>query len=156
VAGIGSESWPDWNGKRSSLLLVLEHPEKKGDCIVCHDKANVGPKSRSIIYRLEDTEITIDEKKSPFKKIVWGDETSLTADDISRLESAKFAAAQKGYTRRPLTKKETARQLLREMLAGGPKPSTEIKAKARAIGISEETLDDAADEEGVELADETI
>jgi AAA domain len=137
-------------GVVSSLLLVLEHPEQKDVCVVCHDKANVGPKSPSIIYRLEDTEIMLADKKSPFKKIVWGEETNLTADDISRLELAKFAAAQKAHVPRPLTKKESARQLLREALAGGPKPSNEIKGKAGAIGISDETLRDAADEEGIE------
>ena len=78
-------------------FLAGEDPENPGQKVLCHIKANLGPKTPSLTY-------TINEGR-----FLWGEETSITAEQV-------LATPIEGDER---SKLEEAKNLLEDVLCNG-------------------------------------
>ena len=101
-----------------SAFLAGEDPENPGQKVLCHIKANLGPKTPSLTY-------TINEGR-----FLWGGESDITAEQV--------LADQAGGEERNLL--EDAKRFLRDLLRDGPLPSSEVKRQAKEAGIAERTV----------------
>jgi Bifunctional DNA primase/polymerase, N-terminal/AAA domain/Primase C terminal 1 (PriCT-1) len=101
-----------------SAFLAGEDPENPGQKVLCHIKANLGPKTPSLTY-------TINEGR-----FLWGEETSITAEQV-------LAVPIEGDER---SKLEEAKGFLEDVLSNGPLPSSEVEKEAKGAGIAQTTL----------------
>ena len=101
-----------------SAFLAGEDPENPGQKVLCHIKANLGPKTASLTY-------TINEGR-----FLWGEETSITAEQV-------LAVPIEGDER---SKVEEAKSFLEDTLSNGPVPSSEVEKEAKGAGIAQTTL----------------
>jgi hypothetical protein len=101
-----------------SAFLAGEDPENPGQKVLCHIKANLGPKTPSLTY-------TINEGR-----FLWGEETSITAEQV-------LAVTIEGDER---SKLEEAKDFLEDVLNNGPVPSSEVEKEAKGAGIAQTTL----------------
>jgi archaellum biogenesis ATPase FlaH len=101
-----------------SAFLAGEDPENPGQKVLCHIKANLGPKTPSLTYTINDG------------RFLWGEETTLTAEQI-------LAVPVEAEER---SKLEEAKSFLQDVLSGGPVASSEVEKEAKAAGITSATL----------------
>jgi archaellum biogenesis ATPase FlaH len=101
-----------------SAFLAGEDPETPGQKVLCHIKANLGPKTPSITYTINDG------------RFLWGEETSITAEQV-------LAVPIEGDER---SKVEEAKSFLEDTLSHGPRASSEVEKEAKGAGIAQTTL----------------
>jgi AAA domain len=101
-----------------SAFLAGEDPENPDQKVLCHIKANLGPKTPSLTY-------TINEGR-----FLWGEETSITAEQV-------LAVPIEGDER---SKVEEAKSFLEDTLSNGPVASSEVEKEAKGAGITQTTL----------------
>lgn len=109
-------------------LLVAPDPDDDRRSILAINKCNLGAPAPALAYRLE-------EAGNGTARLVWDGVTthtarSLLAPPVTDETEAGGALAD-------------AQQFLRDILAAGPKPVNDIRAEAKAAGISDRTLDRA-------------
>jgi hypothetical protein len=108
-------------GAARSGLLVAKDP-KDAECrVLAVIKSNVGRLPKSLRFHFEDT-------PSGVARIVWDGDSHLSAEDL---------VADKPERKSPL---EKAKGFLRDALADGPRPQTELEEEAGRIGITSRTL----------------
>jgi AAA domain len=101
-----------------SAFLAGEDPENPGQKVLCHIKANLGPKTPSITYTINDG------------RFLWGEETSITAEQV-------LAVPIEGDER---SKVEEAKSFLEDTLGNGPLASSEGEKETKGAGIAPTTL----------------
>jgi AAA domain len=120
-------------GVARSALLAAEHPAGDGRKVLATLKTNLGPAPRALTYRIVGTE-------SGSARIDWLEPIDLTADEALLPDDEP--------------KSELAIVVATEWLAAalknGPRPATEVIAAARAMDISEKTLQRAKEKVHVE------
>ena len=110
-----------------SVLIAAEHPEGNSTCVLTHAKCNIGPIGESRRYAFDGTRLS------------WLGTSPLTADElVGTVPDSDVPGAL-----------EQAKDFLRQMLADGPVPSTEIDREARAQHITVRTLKRAKSALGV-------
>ncbi len=73
-----------------SVLYCIADPAEDGAYLLTHEKCNVGPRSKSLVYRLASVRIDlppgeVEEGDDPFittSRVVWGDEDDRKASDV--------------------------------------------------------------------------
>jgi hypothetical protein len=119
-------------------FLVVEEQESERYLLLAV-KNNLGPKAGGLGYYIKGTYVGREQPSGPIKTsyIEWDDASvSISADEALR------------GPQQP-SKLERAKEVLRELLADGPRDSREIIDLAKAVDIGERTLRDAKDELGV-------
>ncbi len=106
-----------------SVFLAGEDPENPGQKVLCHIKANLGPKTASLTY-------TINEGR-----FLWGEETSITAEQI-------LAVPIEGEER---SKLEEAKRLLEDVLSNGPVASSRTGERSKGGRNSSENSEACKD-----------
>jgi len=101
-----------------SCFLVGENPDDPTEKVLVHTKSNLGPKTPSLTFSIEDGRFT------------WGKETTITADEILAPPANNDEKSQI----------DEAVEFLMKALANGPVTSKQIFKDARGSGISERTL----------------
>ena len=101
-----------------SAFLAGEDPENPGQKVLCHIKANLGPKTASLTY-------TINEGR-----FEWGEETTLTAEQV-------LAVPVEAEER---SKLDEAKEFLQDILKSGPVASLEVEKEAKGAGVAPATL----------------
>lgn len=128
---------------RSVLLLAPDPDDPRGEegsrRILAHAKCNVAPRAPSLLYEIASTSLPGGISTS---RIVEVGVSSRSARDV--LEATRKAP-------RGADKRDAARELLEEELADGDWHAAKpIKDRARALPVSEATLDRARKELGVQ------
>jgi len=121
--GIGKASYRgqgsiDFLAACRSAFLVGEDPENPGQKVFCHIKANLGPKTSSLTYTINDG------------RFQWGEETTLTAEQI-------LAVPVEAEER---SKLDEAKEFLQDILKSGPVASSEVEKGAKGAGVAPATL----------------
>lgn len=94
-------------------------------------KTNIGKLAQGWRYHIEEAYAGTDEKGRTIvtSRIVWDGAADLTADEVVQMEGERGAP-----------RLDEASDFLREYLAQGPRPASDVKAEAEARGITEDTL----------------
>jgi hypothetical protein len=118
---------------RCGLLLAQdpEHPQRR---ILAATKGNLGRPPASLAFHLEPVPAL------GVARVVWDEETPWTAEALLR------ATAEGEVGRSALGE---ARAWLRQVLADGPRPATELEIEARIVGITTRTYRTARKAEGI-------
>lgn len=109
-------------------FLAGEDPENPRQKVLCHIKSNLGPKTPSLTYTINDG------------RFLWGEESALTAEQI-------LAQPAEGEEKTAL---DDAKDFLQDILGAGPVTVVEIFKRAKAEGISPKTLKRAKRTMGIE------
>ena len=131
--GLGSIGF---NALARTVLGVAKDPEQPDAFIFSVLKNNLGTKPRSQRYRIEGVTLTEGSQIIPTSRIVWGEETDQAVEDLM----VAFA--------RPHPR-QTAKDLLLELLASGPIDSKVVYQAAEDNEISTKTLERAKKELGI-------
>lgn len=110
---------------RSAVMIGL-HPEDASKRVFAHIKHNLSDRGASLLYELRGT-----RKAGEVPKLFWKGETDLTAEDLAR---------QPGKPGRPDTASNDAAAFLRQALASGPRPISNLVRDADRRSISYRTL----------------
>ena len=119
-------------GAARSGLLIAKHPEDDSRRVLASIKSNLAAPAPSLVFALSSTE-------EGAVRVDWKGESIL---DAAALLSAPTDPEERSVL-------QDAKDLLREALADGPVPASEIKQEARDADISERTLKTAKRELGV-------
>jgi hypothetical protein len=114
-----------------SVLIVGRDPARPKEFVLAVNKNNLAAKARSVRYAISP--------RGDTSGIDWGEECDLTADDI----------LDPPIKRKGADASAMAAAFLREALAAGPVPTSQLVAMAKAKGIRDRTLRRAAEEIGV-------
>ncbi|MDP2410071.1 MAG: AAA family ATPase [Pseudolabrys sp.] len=114
---MGSVAFP--NVSRSSILIA-KAPDDEDRRYMVQEKANLTATKRTVAFRLRNV------RGQP--RIAW--EQDWQTVDVNEVLTAKGGP----------TKNKQAAELLRELLADGPKPATEVQDSAERLGIGASTL----------------
>lgn len=106
-----------------SVLTVTKHSNNKALSIINHTKSSLSAKGKSLTFSIDEN-----------GKIVWGDFVDITSNDDSEEK---------------LTKRDFAKDFLRELLAGGAKSANKIYSAANEKQISDKTLQRSKKELGI-------
>ena len=106
--------------------LMAKHPQNSERLLLATIKNNLGPFDRE-----QSTAWTIE----PGPRLVYYGQENYSADDILAEQDEKRPPG------RPAEKREDAGAWLRNALADGPMPSSELQANAEAVGISWRTIE---------------
>ena len=125
---------------RSSLIVTVDPDDAEGKegpgRIVAHDKCNVGKLQRSVRFSLDSVPVEIEGKPEDYVRAVLGEECHWRASD--------GLAAEAGISDEKLAGKGgIATEMLREMLADGPRAVEELKAEAQEREIGWRTVEAA-------------
>ncbi len=101
-----------------SAFLVGEDPDDSDRKVICHTKSNLGPKSPSLTY-------TVNEGR-----FLWGEESPLTAEQVL---AVPVDAGER-------SKLDEAKGFLKDVLSDGPMGSIEIEKDAKKAGVATATL----------------
>jgi len=107
-------------------LLAAPDPSDPETKILAVSKCNVMQRAPSLRYRIIEGAGTTGTTSAP--RIKWLGESGITADELVRTESTSL---------RP---RDEAADFLRELLADGPIPATEVQAQSARLGIATATL----------------
>jgi hypothetical protein len=114
-----------WLAHSRAALTVGQHPSDPDTRVLAVNKVNLGKKPRAIGY-------TVEEVEKDIIRVVWGEELELTPDDL--LGAPVFAKP---------TKVEECEQVIRDLLAGGERPSAEVTELLDDMGFSRSTQERA-------------
>ncbi len=124
AAGLGSI---DLRAAARSVLLIGQDPDDENQRAIVQTKNNLGPLAEPLGYQIRDG------------NFFWTGKSRLTSARIlSNVADEETRGA-----------KREAEEFLRERLANGMRPVTEVRKDARAAGISERTLRRAREGLGV-------
>jgi putative DNA primase/helicase len=127
---------------RAGLLLAADpdDPERR---ILALTKGNLARPAPALAFRLEDV------PGATVTRVVWDGESPWTA---TALLHAQRDAADDGAARRSVI--DEVRAWLREALAAGPRPASELREEATALGIGRSSLYAARNAEDITIAKE--
>lgn len=120
---------------RASWLFTRD-PKEPTKRLMMPLKNNYARESSSLVYRLDETPVSIENDDVLTPYIEWVDEIDLDMDEI-------ISAPKKP------TQRADAKEFLEQILAPGPQDASAVYVAAKARGISERTLDRAKKELGV-------
>lgn len=114
-----------------------------GRVLMLEAKQNAG-KAKGLAYRIEQATVPTEEGDAETSYVIFDDgDVETTADDVLKPNTGSFGRA-------PLNKTEAAKWLLNMELKAGPQEQNQLVAKAKAQGISYDTLNNARKELGIE------
>lgn len=117
-------------GSARSCLLLGTSPDDPSKRIMAVQKSNLAEKGKAIEFCFEDS------------KVVFLSQLDMTADEL--VNSFPSGSSRKK------TKRETAKEVMLEMLTDGPKTQRDVMLAMDELNISKRTVDDAKHELGVE------
>jgi hypothetical protein len=106
-------------GAARSNLIAGPDPDQKGSFVLASIKNNLGPKPPSLGYSLQSIDVELPDGASSVVVVRWHGDVHVDADDLVIGERQGEAAA-----------------FIEEQLAGGPKPSNDIRKAAESRGLS--------------------
>jgi hypothetical protein len=111
-------------GAARTGLLIGKHPEDESIRIAAPSKTNISKEAPSLTFTIHS------ESDDDPPKIIWGQETDVTADDMAKSppDEDKRSAL------------EDAKEFLLELLSSGPVEAEAVHAKARSREIKFATL----------------
>lgn len=112
------------SGAARSVLIVGRNPADPDQFILAPTKCNLCKMPQAITYSIE----TADNGVSV---IGWGEETTLTADEIL------------GHRRQGQTVAQECADMLEDLLADGPKPVNDVEEELKVNGYSKNAIRDA-------------
>lgn len=115
-------------GAARVALLVAPDPDDDTRHILAVNKCNLAAPALALAYCLEETDLGV-------SRVAWKGQTGHTARSLLAPPLAEEAEVGGALA--------DAKQFLRDILAAGPKPVNDIRAEAKAAGISDRTLDRA-------------
>ncbi|HKD07126.1 MAG TPA: AAA family ATPase [Bryobacteraceae bacterium] len=115
----------DITGAARSVLLAAKHPHEQGRFALVQTKNNLGTRGPALVYSIDD------------EGLHWHGREKLTADDLLSVQPNRGIA------------RSNAVDLLKDILADGPKAAATVQNAAREGGISVRALKAAKDELGV-------
>ncbi len=107
-----------------SVLTVTKHPNNKTLSLINHTKSSLSAKGKSLTFSIDEN-----------GKIVWGD----FVDNLNNGDDSEEKT----------TKRDLAKDFLREFLANGAVSSNDIFSAGKENGISKKTLERAKEELGI-------
>lgn len=107
-----------------SAIIVDEHPDVPGQLVMARVKNNLAAPVPSLAY------MVVGDEDFDVPRIEWVGPVTLDADALLRGHDG----------RRDAPAREEAEHFLREVLADGPVPSKDVKADAKAAGLSWSTV----------------
>jgi RecA-family ATPase len=110
----------DFVAAARSVFAVAADKEDSSKRIMAHAKSNLAKQQPSLTFYIDDD-----------SKFRWGEEVSMTADEILQHEQTSS---------RDKEKQDKAEAFLREFLKDGPRLQSEILSQAKAAGVSQRTL----------------
>lgn len=129
-------------GALARVVLCTARPVEDGNMRrLLRAKSNIGPDGDGFEYDL--VRLPVPNSGMEGQTVEWG----ATLVGPARTRIAEVEDASDGKTNTAL---EYAKRFLTDLLAGGPKPATEIKSAAKSGGVSERTLERAKKKLGVE------
>jgi putative DNA primase/helicase len=119
-------------GAARCAWLVGKDPDCKGRFVLSMNKSNIGPTPKSLSYQIDTSD--------GFPRIGWTGLSDKTADDLV----SKFNGNGHGDGRgRQPVAVDNAMEWLRDRLANGPVPATDLYEQGKAAGHAERTIDRA-------------
>lgn len=107
-------------GASRAAFAVAANPDDPEERIFVPIKHNLGPRPHSLSYRIEAARDA--------SRIVWGGQSNLTANDVLR-----------GSSEHQGGKVDTAKEIITDILSGGPRGENEVKTACEQAGISNST-----------------
>jgi hypothetical protein len=132
-------------GAARSGLLLARDPDDPRRRILALSKGNLTRPPASLAFRLEDV------PGSQVARVVWDGESPWTATELLDVNVQKMANGNE-----PQSAVAAARAWLRETLAAGPRPASELRQEAAARGIGYGSLTAARKAEGVTAHKERV
>ncbi len=123
-----------------AAYLVVKDDENSEVRLLLPGKVNHGKDRTGFRYRIIEEEVDV---AGPTPKLEWLGEVELTASE---------ALADQAGRARGASRVEEARDWLIEQLAAGPVPSSELKSRADAAGVSWRAVERAKDTIGARTA----
>jgi putative DNA primase/helicase len=127
-------------GKCRSAHYISQDPESDGehDYVMAWAKGNLSGNKGGIKFSTVGVEMEFEGKKNSYPKVVWGEQTKDTADDVLAQKREKREAKDR--------KLEAAKVLIGLLLVGGPQKSYEVYNRGKDENIGKGTMERAADE----------
>lgn len=116
-------------------LLLAEHPEREGTCVLASVKNNLAVHPSSLTLEL------VQAPDHDVARVEWMGATNYTPDELLQGSTSRG---------RPGEKQREAREFLRDELADGPVPTNDVQEKADEEGIATKTLERAKAALGVD------
>lgn len=113
-----------------AVLSVGIDPHDASGCVLASVKFNLGPKPRSIKFRIESV--------GDSSRVSWGEQCDISAEELVQPRQPAVAS-----------KLERAKEILAEVLAAGPSPETEVMELLADADISKSTAKRARKDLGV-------
>jgi hypothetical protein len=129
-------------GAARAALLAARDPDDPEGRVLAMIKSNLAACPASLRFALEPT------AEGGACRVSWRGSSGYTADD---LVGPPETGEQKEERRAEAGKRAEARQLLRDLLKGGARPVADCRLQAQITGISERTLERAAQDLGVKV-----
>ncbi|HZT92989.1 MAG TPA: AAA family ATPase [Gaiellaceae bacterium] len=118
-------------GPARSVLFMHESPDNDAQRILTHEKCNLGPKGAALLFEIDRVPLEIKGRTVPTAHLRFVDESSYTGADLLSGKADTPAAV------------AAAVEFFQTELADSPRPSKELRAAAREIGISNYAWDAA-------------
>ena len=130
-------------GAARSGLLLAPDPDDPQRRILALAKGNLARPPASLAFRLEHV------PGANVARVVWDGESPWTAAELLDAQVRSLANGDA-----PLSAVAAARSWLREVLAAGPRPASELRQEAAARGIGQNALYAARKAEGITMSKE--
>ncbi len=108
-------------GAARAAFAVGPNPDDPEEKILVAIKHNLGPRPHSLSYRIEAA--------GDASRIAWGGQSNLTANDVLKGGSESSSGG----------KVDTAKEIIIDILSGGPRGENEVKTACEQAGISRAT-----------------
>lgn len=126
-----------------SAFIVTKDKENEGRLLLIPSKTNIAPLKFGLAYRIEGLTVTEGCTDIETSRINWEDSpVTITADE---------ATAPRGIGYESKSGKAEAMEFLKEILAGGSRPASEVKAHAHEAGITDKMLRTAREALGLDV-----
>jgi site-specific DNA-cytosine methylase len=126
-----------------SAFIVTKDKENEGRLLLIPSKTNIAPLKFGLAYRIEGLTVTEGSTDIETSRINWEDSpVTITADE---------ATAPRGIGYESKSGKAEAMEFLKEILAGGSRPASEVKAHAHEAGITDKMLRTAREALGLDV-----
>ena len=125
----GTGSTAPLNASRAAYLVAPDPSDPDMRVMAC-TKFNIGPKPKSLRFRIEGAGTTA--------RVCWEGECDITAGELMKTGGNATGG-----------KKEIAKEVIRDVLSKGPRGSREVMQACRDEGVSERTYRTARQELGV-------
>lgn len=112
-----------------AVLIAREDPDDESRCVLAVAKNNLAARPPSLTYTRESAPIEIEGERTTAPRIVWGEESTHTADDLMAQPDPRERAAAK-----------SAEEIIKEVLEGEPMPAEPFQKAVTKRAVSARTF----------------